>query len=146
MVNTGIRMNNIGEYLTAFVIDVENEEMGPRDVANTLKDLKREIKTECIDVDEIVVDGMHFKAIFGANAKNNAHTSCVDKDGKVVYKGNVVVFGTNKDSHGNESFRSLTDAEMELLMCNTGLMTIDATGNGGQLYNAYVLCNVKIAE
>ncbi len=146
MVNTGISMRNIGEYLDAFVVDAERDEMGKREIPNTLRDFRREIVTSCIDVDEISVDGMSFKVIFGASAKDGAHTSCVDGNGKVVYKGNIIVLGFDKGRDGKEIFRSLTDAEIELLLHNTGLMTVDATGNGGELYNAYVLCNVTVTS
>ena len=144
MVNVGIRMTNVGEYLMTFAVNAEKDEMGKLEIPNTLKDFKREINTDCIDMDDIVVDGMTFKAMFGANAKDGAHTSCVDENGKVVYKGNIIVFGFDTDRCGNQILRSLTDEEIELLMKNTGLMTVDAKGNGGDLYNAYILCNVTI--
>ena len=139
MVNVGIRMSNIGEFLRVFVVDVEKEEIKMIDMPNTLRDMKKLTKASCIEIGDIEVQGQAFKAVFGSKVKTNQHISCADVDGKVVYRGNVIVVAFETDAYGNETLSSLTDDDINLLLANTGMMFIE---NGDSPYNAYVLCNV----
>ena len=143
-VDIEIRMTNIGEYLKGFYLNVTEEEMGAIEFPNTLRDMKALTKAKCIDIGDIRVQGMSFKTIYPATANDNMHISAVNSDGKCVYRGNILIVGSQKDKFGNETLRSLTEDELFLLMANTGLMFVDGKGSGGEQYNAYILCNVKL--
>jgi len=144
MVNVGISMTNIGQYLKGFYLNVADEEMGEIEFPNTLRDMKSLTKAKCIDIGDIIVQGIHFKTIYSATANDNMRISAVNNDGKCIYRGNVLVIGFDVDANGTEILRSLTDMEMYVLMANTGLMFIDGKSSNGEQYNAYVLCNVKL--
>lgn len=144
MVNVGISMTNIGQYLKGFYLNVADEEMGELEFPNTLRDMKSLTKAKCIDIGDIKVQGMPFKTIYSATANDNMRISAVNSDGKCIYRGNVLVVGFETDANGVERLRSLTEDELYLLMANTGLMFIDGKSSGGEQYNAYVLCNVKL--
>ena len=145
-VNVGIRMSNIGEYLRVFVVDVEKEEMYEMDMPNTLKDMKRLTGAGCIDIDDILIGDMQLKAIFGSTVNDKMHISCINPEGKTVYRGNIIIVASRKEPDGVEMLCGLNDEEIKALLYNTGLMTIDASGNTGEKYNAYVLCNIKVKQ
>ena len=58
----------------------------------------------------------------------------------MVFRGNVIILGVEKDSYGNEILTSLSTDDYNLLIANVGLMFIE--GKDNTAYNAYVLCNV----
>ena len=140
MVNTGIKMNNIGEYLKVFVIDVAEEEMGVIEMPNTLKDMKRITHASCIEIGDISIGENRFKSIYATKTNEKIHISCADSKGKVIYRGNIIIVAYETNGKGDETLCSLTDEEISVLMSNTGLMYIN--NKDGTEYNSYVLCNV----
>ena len=140
MVNTGIKMTNIGEYLKVFIIDVEKEEVLVQDMPNTLKDMKRITHSNCIEIGDVTIRGQAFKMIYSSKVNDNQHISCVDENGTVNYRGNIIVVGCEVDVYGGETLASLVDDDINLLLGNTGLMFIENKDGGS--YNTYVLCNV----
>lgn len=141
MVNTGIRMTNIGQFLKVFVIDAEKDEVGMIDMPNTLNDMRKTTGSNCVEIGDITIFGQPFKAIYSSKVNSGQHVSCADEKGKVVYRGNVIIVGVEKDSYGNEILADLTTDDYNLLIANVGLMFIH-NKDKDTAYNAYVLCNV----
>ena len=145
MVNTGIKMNNIGEYLKVFVIDVVEEEMGVVEMPNTLKDMKRITGAPCIEIGDIRIGENKFKSIYASKTNENIHVSCADSKGKVIYRGNLIIVAYETNGNGDEILCSLTEEEIAVLLSNTDLMYLNNEKNNTE-YNSYVLCNVTAED
>lgn len=142
MVDVGLSMCNIGEYLMAVVIDSENEDLLIIDIPNTLRDMKRYTRSDLIEIGDIKVEGHHFKCIYPAKVSDSMHISAVDSSGKTVYRGSIIILASSKDN-GREMLRGLNDDEILLLKHNIEIIIIRGK-EGETSYNSYVLCNVAV--
>ena len=144
MVDVGISMCNFGEYLMALVIDSEDDDLLIVEIPNTLRDMKRRTRSGLIEIGDITVDGKPFKCVYPSKVSDSVHISAIDKGGKTVYRGSIIILGVDK-KNGKELLRGLTDEEIALLKQNIGLMRI-AKKENDSAYNAYVLCNVAVVD
>ena len=142
MVNVGLSMCNIGEYLIAMVLDSENEDLLIIDIPNTLRDMKRYTRSDLIEIGDIKVEGQPFKCIYPAKVSDSMHISAIDNNGKPVYRGSIIILASRKEN-GREILRGLDEEEVNLLKHNIGIMIINRK-DGETSYNAYVLCNVTV--
>ncbi len=144
MVDVGISMCNFGEYLMALVIDSEDDDLLIVEIPNTLRDMKRRTRSDLIEIGDITVNGKPFKCVYPSKASDSVHISAIDKGGKTVYRGSIIILGVDK-KNGKELLRGLTNEEIALLKQNIGLMRIVKKENDSS-YNAYVLCNVAVVN
>ena len=144
MVNVGLSMCNIGEYLMAVVIDSENEDLLITEIPNSLRDMKRYTKSDIIEIGDIRVEGQHFKCIYPAKVSNSTRISAVNNSGKTVYRGSIIILASSKDN-GREMLRGLDEGEICLLKHNIEIMMINRKEDNTS-YNSYVLCNVEVVD
>ena len=142
--DVGLSMVNVGEYLRAFYLDSDRDNIIAYDIVNALSEFKRLTRASVIDIGNLTVDGHCFKVVYSRAANEGMHISVVNKEGKTIVRGSCIIMGFDT-VNGRQTLRDLTDEEVDLIMDNMALMVVTPK-DGKEYYNAYVLCNAVFSR
>lgn len=135
-------LSNLGDMLTVYMIDGENDIAGEDCMCNSLDEIYKKMKCKCIDVSPHRLEDTRLWVICTANdrTEKRGKISALMPDDKISHYGTIIIVGYQMSELKRPMMRSLTEKEMKLIAKHMGLIKV------GNEYNSYCIYDLEDAE